>query len=204
MKNIFQNVDIMENLNPLNRKNWEFESNFLVNTIKPGSNVLQIGCTLGDRLIVLWNSIKPVRLWGIDIDSDLINRCRNRLNKLMIKAELSVADAQKLPDFDTKFNYVICLNNTLGYIPDDKKAISEMKKSAKGKVIISIYTDTKFTDKIAKEYFKAVGSKVRGIENNVIRTNEISMKRYSIKDIRDLFGKDVQIIETPLGVICMF
>jgi ubiquinone/menaquinone biosynthesis C-methylase UbiE len=202
-KKIFQNVDILEKLNPLNRENWKFETKFLIKTIKPNSKVLQIGCTLGDRLIVLWDNIKPIELWGIDIDPELIKQCKKRLEKLGIKANLFVADAQNFPDFSIKFDYVICLNNTLGYIPNDKKAVKEMKRVTKGKLIVSIYTDTKFTNQVAKDYFNSVGGKIEKIKDNVIYTNEVTMKRYSKENIRDLFGNKVELIETHLGFICI-
>ena len=98
------------------------------------------------------------------------------------------------------FDYVICLNNTLGYIEEEDKAIKNMKTMGKT-VIISVYGE-KFTDQLAQEYFSALGLKIINISNNTFYFDDFSkVKRYPQDEIIKWGGN---VLKTPVGYFCVF
>lgn len=68
-----------------------------------------------------------VRITGIDMSPEMLALARDRAERLGIEVTLREADAQALPFADASFDTVVC---TLGLcsIPDDRKAIAEMKR----------------------------------------------------------------------------
>jgi ubiquinone/menaquinone biosynthesis C-methylase UbiE len=68
-----------------------------------------------------------VRLTGIDLSPAMLERARQRARELGIAVDLREGDAQDLPFPDESFDTVVC-TLSLCNIPDDHKAITEMKR----------------------------------------------------------------------------
>jgi ubiquinone/menaquinone biosynthesis C-methylase UbiE len=68
-----------------------------------------------------------VRITGVDISPEMLTMAGDRAERLGIEVTLREGDAQALPFADASFDTVVC---TLGLcsIPDDRKAIAEMKR----------------------------------------------------------------------------
>jgi hypothetical protein len=100
----------------------------------------------------------------------------------------------KVSDFDS----VICLNNTLGYIPDQEKTLEAMKKLGK-KVIVSVFGEA-FTDESAKSYFTSIGLAIRSIDGNTFVMDDfVNVLRYSKEVVGSWHG---EVTITPLGYFC--
>ena len=68
-----------------------------------------------------------VRLSGIDLSPAMLEIARKRADELGVDSDLREGDAQQLPFPDSSFDTVVC-TLSLCTIPDDRRAIAEMKR----------------------------------------------------------------------------
>jgi ubiquinone/menaquinone biosynthesis C-methylase UbiE len=68
-----------------------------------------------------------VRLSGIDLSPAMLEIARKRAEEFGVDADLREGDAQRLPFADASFDTVVC-TLSLCNIPDDRRAIAEMKR----------------------------------------------------------------------------
>jgi len=68
-----------------------------------------------------------VRLSGIDLSPTMLDIARKKAEELGVDADLREGDAQQLPFPDASFDTVVC-TLSLCNIPDDRRAIAEMKR----------------------------------------------------------------------------
>ncbi len=195
---VYVKCDELDNVPYPNKENWLFEIELLKKELSLNASVLQVGCMNGTRMIALLKARPDLKITGLDMEKDMIEASKINLEKLGFKAELIHSDITE-PQPVSGFDYVVCLNNTLGYIPEQEKAIENMKELGKT-VILSVYGE-KFTNKLAQEYFKSINLELKGIENNVFHTKEfVNIKRYTEEEVEKWNGK---IIETPIGYFCI-
>ena len=88
------------------------------------NKILEVGCGIGGFLE--YNS----NVQGIDINPDLINICKKKLNA-------SLMELDKIPFDDNKYNSVL-LDNVLEHIQNPKKLILEIKRVLKNDGILLI------------------------------------------------------------------
>jgi ubiquinone/menaquinone biosynthesis C-methylase UbiE len=70
---------------------------------------------------------RGIRLTGIDLSENMLTIARRRAAALGREVDLEQADAQALPFPDATFDTVVC-TFSLCSIPDDRKAVAEMKR----------------------------------------------------------------------------
>ena len=197
-KDIYIHCDELANIPKVNLENWLYELEILVQKLPNAARVLQVGCGDGSRLIALHTERPDLVLTGLDIDEGMLSLAQKKLDQAGKKIPLIREDITKGMDL-VEFDYVICLNNTLGYIPEDEKAIQKMKKIGK-KVIISVFGE-KFTDERGREYFESIKAEVSKIEGNTFHLRDFCLvKRYTKEKVEKWNG---EIIETPLGYFCI-
>ena len=92
----------------------------LMETI-PGKKILDIACGPGQLLKAA--DEKQLDLYGIDISSEAIRLCKERLPK----ANVQVANAEALPFKENIFDYVTCLGSLERFL-DLPKALNEMRR----------------------------------------------------------------------------
>ena len=68
-----------------------------------------------------------VRLTGVELSQEMLTVARRRATRLGRRADLRQGDAQALPFPDGSFDTVVC-TISLCSIPDDRKAVAEMKR----------------------------------------------------------------------------
>lgn len=77
-----------------------------------GGNVLEVGCGRGVALPPLARLLTPSRLVGLDIDGDLVEVARERLDEREVAASLQVGDVRSMPfagrSFDTVIDFGTC------------------------------------------------------------------------------------------------
>lgn len=197
-KDVYVKCDILEDLPKPNRDNWLFEIELLSKELPQNANVLQVGSMDGTRIIKLLEARPDLILTGIEIEEPLVELAKKNISEANFNANFIHGDITNPPDL-SKFDYVICLNNTLGYIPDEQKAIDGMKKLGK-KVIISVYGE-KFDNDLAQAYFKTINLDIDHIDKNVIIMKDFTkVKRYTKEEVESW---DCKITETPIGYFCI-
>lgn len=195
---VYIKCDELDNIPKPNKNNWLYEIELLKKELPLNAKVLQVGCMDGTRIIALLKGRPDLIITGLDIEQDMIELSRKNLDKAGLKAQFVNQDITK-PSPLSGFDYVSCLNNTLGYVTNEEKAIANMKKMGKN-VILSVYGE-KFTDGLALEYFKSINLEVIGVEKNIFHTKEfVNVRRYTLKDVKKWDGR---IIETPIGYFCV-
>jgi ubiquinone/menaquinone biosynthesis C-methylase UbiE len=70
---------------------------------------------------------EDVRLTGVELSQEMLTIARGRATRLGRRADLRQGDAQALPFPDASFDTVVC-TISLCSIPDDLKAVAEMKR----------------------------------------------------------------------------
>jgi len=93
-----------------------------------GRRALDIGCGVGDVLFDL--AMAGAEAYGIDYSSNSIKFAGDYLKSKNLKATLKVGDAQNLPFGENFFDVVIC-SEVLEHIPDDSRAVKEMRRVLK-------------------------------------------------------------------------
>jgi len=181
-KDIFVKCDELESLPEPNRRNYLFELERLGQILPKDSRVLQVGSMDGLRVIKLLQVRPDLTLTGLDIEPELVDLARRNVADANLAATFVLGDITAPPAMP-QFDWVICLNHTLGYIPDQDKAVHEMRRLGRH-VAISVFGE-KFNKQLARDYFSAIGLDDYG-----------SVKRYTRRDIGAWGG---QITETPIG-----
>lgn len=198
---IYTHCDELGNLPAENRKNWMMESALMCSLLKPNASVLQVGCANASRLIDLKTKRPDVSFVGIDIEGDLLKDARENITKagMQLKTQLCDITSDAACAALGHFDYVLCLNNTLGYIPDEESALRNMR-SLGTQVFVSVYGE-KFIDDLARQYFSTLGLAVAAIKDNRFTFEDFtSVKRYTHEEVEAWGG---QITETPLGYLCI-
>lgn len=103
--------------------------------IKKDAKVLDVGCGTGKFAYRLWSVTKGVEIHGIDISNEMIERAKAKVNDETI--DFKVGDVEELPYESKTFDIVTC-SNSFHHYPNQKKAISEMRRVLKddGKLLI--------------------------------------------------------------------
>lgn len=149
-KDVYVNCDVLENIPKPNRNNWIKEIDLLRLELPKNARVLQVGSMDGTRAMRLLETRPDLKITGLEIEAPLVELAKQKVAAAGLHADFvhgDITDPPTLPSFD----YVICLNNTLGYISEQEKAVAGIKKLGKV-VIISVYGE-KFNDYLARAYF---------------------------------------------------
>lgn len=195
---IYTHCDELEHLPELFRCNWLWELDRLAGILPEKATALQVGSMDGTRILRLLEKRPDVRITGLEIDAALAERARENLTSVSAKTSIVTGDILDPPADLQRSQYVLCLNNTLGYIADEPSALSQMKKLG-ARVIVSVYGE-QCTDALAREYFLLLGLEIDHIENHhFIFKDFTSVKRYTREEVERWGG---EITETPLGYLC--
>ena len=110
--------------------------------------ILDIGCADGTFTQVIFEKTRPEKIIGIDIIGSSIEYTKKRFSGQK-KYEFLVADANKLPFVNNRFEAVFCLE-ALEHIFDPDHVLAEIKRVLKkdGYLIVLVPTDS-FLFKIA-------------------------------------------------------
>jgi len=181
------------------RDNYLYETKLLSEKLPKNSTLLQVGSMDGERAIRLLNVRPDLKITGLEIEEPLVKLAKQKVSKAGVNMEPIRGDITNPPDLP-KFDYVICLNNTLGYISSQQKALAGMRKLGK-EVIVSVYGE-KFTDDLARKYFEAIGLSINSIQDHTFLMEDFTaVKRYDRGTVESWGG---DITETPVGYFCLF
>lgn len=99
---------------------------------KPGNRVLDIGCGIGNHLIV-FNRL-GLDVSGIDASAHMIHKAEERLGH---RCTLRTATAEALPFEDNEFDFAVFINS-LEFMDDPLQALREAGRVAHKKVFIGV------------------------------------------------------------------
>jgi SAM-dependent methyltransferase len=189
--------DDLDNIPKLNRLNYEYETELLTQILPNSATVLQIGSMDGMRVIRLLTIRPDLKITGLEIEKPLVELARKNIAAAKLSATFELGDITSPPNLPT-FDYAVCLNNTLGYIPDEKLALAGMKKLGRH-AIVSVFGE-KFTPILAKEYFDSLKLKLQNVSDGYFGLqNFTKVKRYTKGSVANW---NSQIHATPLGYFC--
>ncbi len=198
-KDVYVNCDILDEIPSENKLNWNEEVDLLCKMLPHAANVLQVGSMDATRIISLLKVRPDLSLTGIEIDEEIHKLAVLNVRKAAVSVGLVLGDITAPPNLP-EFDYVICLNNTLGYIPDQEKAIENMKKLGK-KVVISVYGE-KFTDELAARYFRSINLELLYVKEDIFELKDFgSVRRYG-RSVIDSWG--CEVVDTRVGYFCVF
>src|SRR5262249_32939947 len=97
--------------------------------------LLDVGCGPGLLLATLAVNYPELRLAGLDIAPEMVRVATERLG---MRAEIKLGDAESLPWEDASFDYVFCVDSFHHY-PNPKRALSEFYRVLKpnGQVVLA-------------------------------------------------------------------
>lgn len=111
---------------------------------------------------------------GLEIEPQLVKTARERVGSSTHQATFVQGDITQPPASLGKFDYVLCLNNTLGFISDYQLALRRM--SELGRAYISVFGE-EFNDRRAQDYFASVGMKIEHISGDEIAVRDVGTVR---------------------------
>ena len=100
---------------------------------KKSDLVLDVGCGTGKYLLHIVS--EGSKVVGADYSKDMIRATKKKVSKFRNKIHLVLADATNLPFKDNSFTKAISMN-TIAYLTDDVKAISEIKRVIKETAVL--------------------------------------------------------------------
>ena len=197
-KDIFVRCDELENLPSENRANYLFELEWLASELPRDCTVLQVGSMDGMRARRLLEVRPDLHITGLEIEDELVELSSKNVADHADHTSFVHGDITKPPAMLATYTYVICLNNTLGYIPDVNGAINQMTRLGKA-VVISVYGE-KFDDSLARRYFDSIGLTVREVSGDVVRLEDFSaVRRFPRASVEAWHG--TAVVETPIGYL---
>lgn len=163
------------------------EIQFIKKHFKPNKSILEVGCGYGRLLSILSNH--ATKVVGIDFSDRMIRFAKERLS-CKKNVELRLMNAKKIMYSDEAFDYVVCLDNGFGNMPNiELNVLKEMTRTCKmsGEVIVSVFSDN--ASQVQIENYKRIG--LRGIKNGkAILTDEgFYSRRFSKEELVELFDK---------------
>jgi len=190
--------DELGNLPGLNRENYYYEHNLLVQGLPQDAQLLQVGSMDGMRAVRLLAERPDLHFTGLELEEALVELARTNVLEAGATATFVQGDITVPPSLP-RFDYVACLNNTLGYIQNQAAAIKAMKNLGKT-VVISVYGEN-FTDQLAHEYFAKMDTVVERIEGDTfVMVGGWRVRRYTRADVESWRGA---VTESPLGYMCV-
>ncbi len=107
--------------------------------LKPGQRVLEVGVGTGENLPLLAGSVGATgRLVGLDISTAMLGRCRQKLDRDGVRADLIEGEATNLPFPDNALEAVLSFGSFNG-LDDRIRALQEMMRVANpgAKIVIA-------------------------------------------------------------------
>lgn len=195
-KDLYVHFDELDDLPPLNRENYLFETDFLRRELAQDSSVLQVGSMDGMRATRLLHVRPDLKITGLEIEGDLVDKARHNIQSQGFSAKFVVGDITTPPASLSSFDFVICLNNTLGFIPNFQKALHEMRQRGR-RVYVSVFGES-FTNDLARAYYGGIGITIDEIIGDQFVTEDGPLRRFPRSEVSSWGG---DFTHTPLGYL---
>lgn len=111
----------------------ETDEAMIVSALRERGSVVEVGCGIGTLAIHL--AQEGFAVTGVDVSKEALGRAGERARQENVHIEWKEGFAEKIPVPDKSFDYVTCCH-TLEHVKDLQKAVSELKRVARKKIII--------------------------------------------------------------------
>lgn len=98
----------------------------------PSRSVLDVGCGTGETLQVLYDTLRPERLVGVDLSPAVVEDDRRRLPF----AEFAVADISQTA-LDEQFDLIVA-TEVIEHIGNYQQALTNLRRMCRGHVIVTV------------------------------------------------------------------
>lgn len=169
-------------------------------------DVLDVGFGKGRYLIEL---SRRENLHVVGIDYSLLMQLLTRRIAQLKGPQVNAldGDATRMAFPDGSFDVTICMYNTLGNIPEDVKALGEMRRVTRkgGLVIVSLLSEKALPYQL--RLYDQMGLTVKEITEDRVYTHQgLVSKRHTKSALKNLMGKvglDGEILEVGIGYIAV-
>ena len=144
--------------------------------------ILETGMGPGDNFPLLEKKAGNLRLFGIDIQTQMMVHCCNNLKKWKYKARICRADAERLPFHDSMFDVVFHCG-AFNMFKDRQKALNEMIRVAKPGTRIVVADESEKGNRI---FNRINGTKIEYISPETFVP--ANMEKVSLTTIWEGFG----------------
>ena len=111
----------------------ETDANMILASLGQKGAVLEVGAGIGTLAIRL--AQEGFEVTAVDVSSEALRRAQENASAQKVSIEWKEGFAESLPFKDKSFDYVTCCH-TLEHVKDLSKAVSELKRVARKKVVI--------------------------------------------------------------------
>lgn len=192
VKNFYETFDFEKMINEqapeLIQNFLDGEIEFIREHINPNKTILEVGCGYGRLLGILSERAKKVV--GIDFSKRMVTMAKAKLaGKGNVKIYLM--GANKTMFKDENFDYVVCLDNSFGNMPNiELNVLKEMTRVCKkgGEVIVSVFSDN--AKEVQIENYTRIGLKGIKDDGTAVHTQEgFYSRRFTKEELTKLFSQ---------------
>jgi|GEM_PF-3228350 len=195
----------------INSENFAFEERMVPLHLAGLERALQVGCMNGTRVVSFSEAAPGVPIDGLEINETFVNIARNNVRAagLASRSRIILGDILSPPPElqQASYDLVYATNNTLGYL-DPAAALASMCTLSRGNVLVSLFSDERFTDEIARNYFAQMKMDINNmsIQGNQFVFDDGSngltiVRRFNRDEVLDWGG---ELTDTPLGFYALF
>jgi SAM-dependent methyltransferase len=193
-----------------NAANFAFEEQVVPLHLAGLERGLQVGCMDGTRVVSFSKAAPGVHVDGLEINETSTAIARQNVRDAGLASHIILGDIMAPPPElqPASYDLVYATNNTLGYLDDPRVALDRMRSLSRGKVLVSLFSDERFTDKIAREYFTRMKMDIDALSiqgNDFIfddgNSDPTIIRRFNRDEVLAWGGK---LTKTPLGFYALF
>src|SRR4051794_1990447 len=118
-----------EVLRAYRRRTAENSAGYLLRVLRPGLDLLDVGCGPGSITVDLAARVTPGRVLGVDVASAPLEQARELAARAGVQAEFRVGDVYALEADDGSFD-VVHAHQVLQHLTDPVAALREMARCA--------------------------------------------------------------------------
>jgi ubiquinone/menaquinone biosynthesis C-methylase UbiE len=105
----------------------ENSAGYLLDALRPGLKLLDVGCGPGTITVDLARRVAPGRVVGIDRAPEVVGQAGRHARALGVSVDLHVSDLYALPFADASFD-VVHAHQVLQHLSDPVRALTEMRR----------------------------------------------------------------------------
>lgn len=157
--------------------------------VRPGSDVLEVGCGFGRLIPSLARDAKSVT--GIDFSDLQLSQASEEISTIS-NARILKMHAEALEFPDKSFDVALCMNSTLGNMPGiEREVVHEMIRVTRkgGEVVLRVFADTEEVRQAQYENYARLGlTNVHNEGSTVVSDEGFYSRRFNEEDLKALFA----------------